>query len=65
MQVSIIATVAIYLGEVDDGISLMWKGLTQQETNVATVLPHYPFLGLPDDHPERAKLLAAIGWNVP
>jgi serine/threonine-protein kinase len=65
MQVSIIATVAIHLGEVDAGITLLWKGLTLLETNLVTVLPHYPFLGLPDDHPERAKLLAAIGWNVP
>jgi serine/threonine-protein kinase len=63
MQQSIIGTAALFLGDVADGLRLIWHGLENQETNLTTVVPHYPFLGLSPDHPERARLMTALGWS--
>jgi hypothetical protein len=64
IPVSIVGIVALYLGEIDEGIALLWRALEQQETTLPTVLPHYPFVGPLRKLPDYPKLMAAIGWPI-
>jgi tetratricopeptide (TPR) repeat protein len=64
IPLSVPGIIALYLGEVDEGLKLLWRAIEQRETNITTILPTYPFVGNLREMPDYPKMMAAIGWST-